>query len=164
MAVDPVLIPHERSYYTYKCQVCGFECRSKHIGTSDVPITKTGSYGTNATPTSEEFADEMYETTTISFTAETATDPAYLTDSEQRFGDKLFKGGMPIRIETTSGTNDGDYTIAAGGVSREKILLSDSDSLTTETAATAGTVTISQVNYQPSVTSGCPLCGSLNSR
>jgi hypothetical protein len=105
----------------------------------------------------------MYEATTIAFVAAAGTDPAYLTDSLYLFGEKHFKTGMTIRVETTSGTNDGDYTIGTRGVTRGKIELASTDSLTTETAATAGTVTISQVLYQPNVTSGCSLCGSLNS-
>lgn len=162
--VDPVQIAKPREYYVYRCKYCGFECRKIKIPGNDVSLTKTGDYGNNGTPTPTEFADEMYEAATIAFTAATDDDPAYLTDSAYQFGDKHFSGTMPIRIETTSGTNDGDYTIAERGVTREKILLSDSDSLTTEDAATAGTVTISAILYRPNVTTGCPQCGSLHSR
>jgi hypothetical protein len=154
----------ERSEYTYRCKNCGFECRKKHITGSSVPLTKIGNYGDKGTPTPITYADEMYEAITIAFTAATSTDPAYLTDSRCLFGEKNFKSGMTIRVSTTSGTNDGDYTIATRGVSRGTILLSTSDSLTTEDAATAGTVTISEVTYKPNVTTGCPFCGSLNSK
>lgn len=153
-----------RDYYTYRCQYCGSENRKHKIPQSGVPVTKRGNYGSNATPTPITYADEMYEAATISFTAASGSDPAYLTDSANLFGEKHFSGGMTIRVETTSTTNDGDYTIADRGVTRGQILLSDDDSLTSEDAATAGTVTISRVIHKPNVNSGCPLCGSLNSR
>ena len=152
-----------RNYYVYRCKVCGFECRKKVIPGSNVPVTKSGNYGDSATPTPTEYADEMYENTTISFTAASGSVPAYLSDSALLFGDKHFSGAMPIRISTTSGTNDGDYTIAARGVDRGEIRLSSDDSLTTENAATAGTVTISRLIYEPNIESGCPKCGSLSS-
>jgi hypothetical protein len=106
----------------------------------------------------------MYEATTVGFVAASGSDPAYLTDSLNRFGEKAFSDGMTLKVETTSGTNDGTYTIGARAVTRGKIELSSSDSLTTETAATAGTVTLSRVIYLPTIASGCPLCGSLNSK
>ena len=155
---------NERSRFVYRCKHCGFENRKERIAGSSVPITKTGSYGSNATPTPVSFVDEMYEATGISFVAADGGIPAYLSDSAGLFGEKHFHDGMTIRVKTTSGTNDGDYTIGARGVTRDGILLISSDSLTTESASTAGTVTISQVIYKPSVTSGCPFCGSLNSR
>jgi len=106
----------------------------------------------------------MYEAATISFTAASGDDPAYLSDSENRFGEKHFSDGMTLRVETTSGTNDNDYTIGDRAVTRGKIELSSADSLTTEDAATAGTVTLSRVIYEASITSGCPFCGSKASR
>jgi hypothetical protein len=129
-----------------------------------VPVTKLGNYGNNAVPTPTEYEDEMYETATVSFTAASGDDAAYLTDSANQFREKRFTQGMTIKVETTSGTNDGNYTIADRGVSKSTILLSSSDSLTTETAATAGTVTISRIIYEPHITTGCPFCGSLHSR
>jgi hypothetical protein len=129
-----------------------------------VPITKTGDYGSKGSPDGVAFADEMYSATTISFVAATGSDPAYIADSANRFGEKNIRTEMPIRIATTSGTNDGDYTIAARGVTRGQIQLASTNSLTTEDAATAGTVTISRIIYKPSTTQGCPGCGSLNSR
>lgn len=158
------LIPKERSHYTYRCRVCGFENMKRKITGSSVPVTKLGNYGSSATPTPETYADEMYEATSISFVAAAGSTPAYLSDSANLFSEKRFNGGMTIRVGTTSGTNDGDYTIADRGISRGQILLGSSDSLTDEDAATAGTVTISHVTYKPNVTSGCPFCGSLNSR
>jgi len=162
--ISESLIPRDRSSYVYRCKVCGFENRKTQISGSSVPVTKTGNYGSNATPTPETYADEMYEATTIGFVAASGDDPAYLTDSAYLFAEKHFSQGMTIRVETTSGTNDGDFTIADRGVSRGEILLSSTDSLTTETASTAGTVTLSRIIYQPDISSGCPLCGSLNSR
>jgi hypothetical protein len=163
--IDAVLIAKPRDYYTYRCRVCGFECRSKKIPGSSVPVTKIGNYGSNATPTPETFADEMYVATTIGFVAAASPTPAYMTDSSYLFAEKHFSEGMTIRISgTTSGTNDKDVTIADRGVSRGEILLSSSDSLTTRTAAQSGTVTLSRVIYKPNIASGCPNCGSLNSK
>lgn len=146
-----------RDYYTYRCKYCGYECRKKLITGSSVPLTKRGDYGDSATPQPTTYADEMYEATTISFNS-----TPYIEDSANLFGKKHFTGGMTIRIATGSGTNDGDYTISDRGVTRGKILVDES--LTDENAATAGTVTISNVQYKPSVTTGCPMCGSLNSK
>jgi len=151
-----------RDYYTYCCQVCGFECRKKLIPGNSVPVTQKGDYGNNATPQPTTFADEMYEATTVSFVAASGDDPAYLADSLSLFSEKHFSSGMTIRVATGSETNDGDYTIAEKGVTQSKILLDES--LTTESASTAGTVTISWVLHEPNVTTGCPLCGSLNSK
>lgn len=153
-----------RDYYTYRCRICGWECRKRTMPGSSVAVTRTGDYGSNATPTPTAYADEMYEAATISFTAASGSDPAYLTDSLLQFGEKHFSDGMTIRVATDSGTNDGDYTIGDRAVTRGKIELASTDSLTTEAAATAGTVTISRMIYQPNISSGCPLCGSLNSR
>lgn len=129
-----------------------------------MPVTKLGNYGNNAVPSPIEYTDEMYEATTVSFTAASGDDAAYLSDSANQFREKHFTEGMTIKVETTSGTNDGNFTIADRGVSRSTILLSSSDSLTTETAATAGTVTISRIIYEPHISTGCPYCGSLSSR
>lgn len=162
MQEPDIQIAKDRTFYTGRCLVCGWEIRNKKIPGSSVPITKTGSYGTNATPTPETFADEIYEATTISFVTASSPTPAYLADSANLFGEKGFHTGMTIRIEcSASNTNDKDVTIADGGVSRGEILLSSSDSLTTQTAAAAGTVTLSRVIYKPNISTGCPFCGSL---
>ena len=162
MEISESLIAKDRAYYVGRCVVCGFEIRYKTIKGSGVPITKTGTYGTNATPTPVTFADEMYVATTISFVAAAGSNPAYLADSANLFGDKGFHTGMTIRVAcSASDTNDGDFTIADGGVSRGEILLSSSDSLTTQSAAAAGTVTISRMIYNPQISQGCALCGSL---
>jgi hypothetical protein len=274
--VEPILIPRHREHYTYRCKVCGWECRLKKMGDSSVPLTKTGHYGNEGTPIPTMHVDEMYVASTISFVlrqpisswyrihdgveywngnawvnintgtpvnmvcnskylfaafsgaglwrydlidawqrintvipvlfvvsqdnlyadfgedgtwvwmgpdgtdweifytpmpdadpsvaALTDNNPIALVDSAKLFGDKHFSGGTPIRISTTSGTNDGDYTIAERGVTGGEILLSSSNSLTTEDSATAGEVTISRLIYKPNVTTGCPNCGSLHSR
>ena len=158
------LVAKRRSEFEYRCRICGFPCRKVLISGSDVPVVRIGNYGTKGTPTPDTFADELYAATTISFTAASGDDPAKIADSAYLFVDKLIQDAMVIRIATDSGTNDGDYTIASRGVSRGEILLSSSDSLTTEDAATAGEVTISKVMYKPNRTQGCPQCGSLNSR
>lgn len=162
----------KRADYTYRCKQCGFENFKKPLpgrvgaeGSAAVRVTRLGNYGDSATPTPTELEEELYSATTVSFTAESGDTPAKISDSESRFWEKrIGHVTAKIRIETDSGTNDGDYTIAANGVSQGEIRLSSDDSLTTEDAATAGTVVISRLLYQPSVTSGCPLCGSLNSK
>jgi hypothetical protein len=158
------LVNHPRSTYKYRCAICGWLCTKERIPGTSVPVTKLGDYGSKGSPEGETFADELYSATTISFVAAAGDTPAYLADSVSRFGEKLFKSEMPIRISTTSGTNDGDYIIAARGVSRGEISLATAYDLTTEDAATAGTVIISRVIYKPNITRGCPSCGSLNSR
>lgn len=156
---------HNRDYYTYRCKICGWECRKRSSRFSDVPVTTTGNYGTDGSPIPVVDVIELYEAETISFQAATGSDPAKVRDSACLFGEKQFEAGMKIRVATTSGTNDGDYTIAEPGVLRGDLLLSSSDSLTTETAAAAGTVTISKIGYQPDESAGgCPFCHSLASR
>ena len=152
------------SHYVYRCAYCGFECRKEKIPGSLMPITAEGSYGSKGTPAGLVFYDELYEATTVGFVAAAGDNPAYMTDSLSLFGDKLLKSEQPIRVVTSSGTNDGDYTIAARGVSRGELTLNSNDVLSTETAATAGTVTISAIKYKTNITRGCPGCGSLNSR
>jgi hypothetical protein len=140
------------------------ECVKKKMAQSNVPVTKTGGYGDNAVPTPTAYSDEIYTATTVSFTAESGDDPAYLSDSAVGFADNHIQSNWSIGIATDSETNDGTYTIADRGVSRGTILLDSSDSLTTESAATAGEVTISKNIYEPNPTTGCPFCGSLNSK
>ena len=154
----------DRKEDTYRCQVCDMECVKKKMAQSNVPVTKLGNYGDNAVPTPTAYVDEVYVATTVSFTAESGSDPAYLSDSQLRFADNHIQGNWGITIATTSETNDGTYTIADRGVSRGTILLDADDSLTTESAATAGIVTISKNIYEPNITSGCPFCGSLASK
>lgn len=137
---------------------------SKKMAQSNYPVTKLGNYGDNATPTPTAYEDTIYTASTISFVAASGSDPAYLSDYDMKFADSHFQTGSSIVVTTESGTNDGTYTIADRGVSRGTILLDEDDSLTDEDAATAGEVTISKVIYEPNVTSGCPLCGSLNSK
>jgi len=112
----------------------------------------------------EAYNSAIYTATSIAFFAASGDDPAYLTDSQFRFGDQHIQSNTMIAIATTSGLNDTNYTIADRGVSRGEILLSSTDSLTTETAADAGTVIISKTIIKPNITNGCPFCGSLNSR
>jgi hypothetical protein len=152
-----------RTRYKYHCKVCGFTCVKERIPGVDVPVTKTGNYGSKGTPNGEVFYDQLYKATTIGFVAAAGTSPAYMTDSACLFGDKMLRSEMPVRIATSSGTNDGDYTIAARGVSRGEITFKSTDVLTTET--TAGTVTISAIKWKPNQEAGgCPSCYSLNSK
>jgi len=159
----------QRSYYTYRCKYCGFECFKRTPDGKKLPYglssTKTGDYGSNATPTPSNCDEELYEVTTISFTAEvTDVTPAYINDSAGKFHEKYFRSDMTIVVATTSGTNDGTYTIAGRGVANGVLTLSSSDSLTTEAAAVAGTVTLSRRIKEPNVGTGCAFCGSLASK
>lgn len=149
-------------YYTYRCQYCGFECVGKTTPSGLAP-TKLGNYGSEATPTPADLVSELYVASTISFIAESGSTPAKISDT-RNFVDTIIPCGGSIRIATGSGTNDGDYTIANRGLSQGQILLSSTDSLTTENAATAGEVTISRLIKQPNITRGCAFCGSLNSK
>lgn len=155
-----------RDHYTYRCQVCGFENVKKRIPHSSVPVTNLGDYGSNATPTPQAYTETnaMMSSRTISFAAASGSTPATISDSLNKFGESHFNGGMAINIVTDSGVNDGNYTIAAMGVLIGDLSLSSADSLTTETAAAAGLVTIYRRSYRPNATSGCPLCGTLNSK
>lgn len=149
---------------TYRCKYCGFLCTKKTDPSLSRTKTKLGSYGDSTTPTLTAWYDEQYTATTLSFVAASGSIPAKINDSANKFAAKCFRSEQPIKVETDSGTNDGTYTIAARGVSRGTLTLSSSDSLTTEDAATAGTVVISAVVYKPNVTTGCPFCGSLDSK
>ena len=112
----------------------------------------------------ETYVTAMYTATSIAFVAVNGSVPAKLTDASLRFADQHIQSNMFIQIVTTSGTNDGNYTIADRGVSRGELLLGSSYDLTDESAATAGSVIIKRILFQPNVTTGCPFCGSLNSR
>jgi hypothetical protein len=149
---------------TYRCKVCGWLCTRKTDPNLTRQKTNKGAYGEGTPPPAAITSAQYEDATTISFVAAAGSVPAKINDSANRFTDKRFRSEQPITIETTSGTNDGDYTIGARGVSRGTLTLSSSDSLTTENAATAGTVTISARTYEPNITTGCPLCGSLDSR
>ncbi len=151
------------AYYTYRCKICHQVCFKETTPSGQSP-TKTGDYGDNAVPTPSTYVDEQYVATSIGFVAASGSTPAYLTDLRAKFVDKYFEASSSIRIATDSGTNDGDYKIHDRGVSRDEILLISTDSLTTENAATAGEVTISRLIKQPNITTGCPFCGSLNSK
>lgn len=155
-----------RKHYAYRCQYCGHECVSKKMPQSNLPVTKTGNYGSNGTPTPSLYTETaaMVSSREISFAAASGSDPAKISDAQNKLGDSHMKGGMTINVSTESGTNDGNYTVAERGVSIGEIRLSSSDSLTTETASAAGLVNIYRRTYQPNVTTGCPFCGSLNSR
>jgi hypothetical protein len=142
---------------------------SLYLDTGDTLTLSDGSSLTLSSSMSVRYGYEtttssMYASTSISFsTAGGVVQPAKILDSNYRFGDQHIQSNMLISISSTSGTNDGNYTIADRGVSRGEILLSTSDSLTTETAAAAGTVIISRILFKANILTGCPLCGSLNS-
>jgi len=79
--------------------------------------------------------------TTISFTNSGTSD--YISDSAGGFITAGFKVGDKIIVDSTSNTNDGTYTITA--LTATKMTLDTGDSLTTESAATAGATVIT--NY-----------------
>lgn len=112
----------------------------------------------------QTYADTMYTATSISFVAAAGSVAGKLVDSDLKFGDQHIKSNMSITVVTTSGTNDGNYIIADRGVSRGEILVGSTYSLTTEDAATAGTVIIKRIIFTPNIITGCYFCGSLNSR
>ncbi len=159
---------------TYPCRHCGFTCVKKtRVSYNSEPwgigrgVTKTGNYGNNATPAPAQFdhGAAAYTASTISFSAATDSSPAKILDSQNQLADKGFLPGMTVVVATESGTNDGIYTLAErGGISRSALSLSSSDSLTDEDAATAGEVSLTIRSYEPKITTGCPFCGSLNSR
>jgi hypothetical protein len=120
--------------------------------------TKIGNYGYNATPAPTTYDDEMYSATTISFLEETDSRSPTIVDSDERFRAKHINTSFPLIVVTDSGVNDGTYTIT--GVSRSEILVSES--LTSEPSP--GTVVLSRRIYKPNITTGCPLCGSQNSK
>jgi hypothetical protein len=157
-------------------------------GTAGVSITNLGNYGNNATPAPAQDTVTVYTSTSLSFTAASGDVYAKLSDSMNRFTDKHIKPGWGITIVTESGTNNGSYTIADKGVNRSEISVTDDDpsylmiageyvmvngeyvivgdsvGFTTETAATAGQVTIKKIIYVPEITTGCYFCGTLNSK
>lgn len=82
--------------------------------------------------------------TTIAFVD---SNPDTITDSGSGFVTAGFKIGQIIIVTTTSGTNDGVYTIAS--VTAGTITLIAANALTAENAATAGTVAIIASAIQP---------------
>ncbi|MHC4525150.1 MAG: hypothetical protein ACYSU8_06410, partial [Planctomycetota bacterium] len=72
------------------------ECVSKKMEQSNVPVTKRGNYGDNATPTPTAYTDEVYSAITVSFTAESGSDPAYLTDAALGFADNHIQSNWGI--------------------------------------------------------------------
>jgi len=157
-------VPQRLGYFTYRCKNCGQECVEKSGLPSGLPTTKKGNYGSSGTPTPSAYNDILYTASTISFTAATATEPAMINDSALMFAEKHFTTEMVVKIVTGSGTNDKTVTIASRGVAPGVLSLSSSDTLSTESAATAGEVSLYRVIYQPNVSGGCGFCGSLNSR
>lgn len=80
--------------------------------------------------------------TTLSFTNSGTAD--YISDSASGFLTAGFEVGQTIDVAANSTTNNGQYTISA--LTAGKMTLSASDSLTTETAVTAGATTITSYN------------------
>lgn len=161
----------DKSAFFYKCKNCGFtNVKRKTVPYHPDPLgisrgaTLLGNYS-EATPTPASYDEEIYSAVSISFTASSGDTPAKIWDSNYLLADKGFCAGNTIVIATESGTNDGAYTLSgASGITSASLSLISGDDLTTEDASTAGTVTISIRWYKPSITTGCPFCGTLNSR
>lgn len=88
--------------------------------------------------------------TVISFTNSGSADT--INRSTGSFIADGFVAGQKITVDSTSNTNDGNYTIAS--VAALALTLSASDSLTTEDAATAGSTTVATYNPEMIVVSG----------
>ena len=157
-------VPIREEYYTYRCHYCGFECVQRSGLPSGLPITQIGDYGANATPTPTAYIDLMYTANTISFTAGSGTTPDTISDSAKHFADYHIGGDMTIVTVSTSGLNDNTYTIASKGAKMASLTLQSTGSLTTESAAHAGTVSIYRVLYFVDQHSGCPFCASKASK
>jgi hypothetical protein len=113
-------------------------------------IWKNGMVKRNGTNIVTTTGVSTYSATTISFAD---ADPDTIDDSASGLGNFIAgqqiivtstsgtNDGTYIIVTSTSGTNDGTYTIAS--VAAGTITLVTGDTLTTENAATAGTVTVS---------------------
>lgn len=158
-----------RASLTYRCPTCGFECVRKVGLASGLPVTKIGNYGASGgpLPTTYEISD-VHEYTVPAgnnaFVAASGSDLAYLYDPTQQVSLRRIIGGETITVSTTSGTNDGTYVLDEKGVALDKLLLASGYDFTTEDGGAAGTITLGVVSYKPNVTTGCPFCGSLNTR
>lgn len=159
------------SELTRRCRVCNFPIiLKKQISANPTPwgvargITPRGSYQSDTVPTPESFNVELCESDTISFSAASGDTPAKILDSAKRLADLCLKPGDTIIISHTEGSNNGTYALAErGGVTSGELSLASGYNLTTQAVAAAGTVTISVRRFKPSVSTGCPFCGSLNS-
>lgn len=80
---------------------------------------------------------------TISFTDSGTAD--YITDSASGFLTAGFEVGQKIRVDSTSNTNDGVYTILS--VTASRITLTTDDSLTTEAEGAEGAGATTITNY-----------------
>ena len=167
--MDQTNVPVTRTGHYQSAGIAGSSTNYLTVSGGSYFELSDGSYfalsaGTTTYGNYEANSSAIYTATSIGFVAASGSVPAYLTDSQYRFGDQHIQSNCMIAIATTSGVNDANYTIADRGVSRGEILLSSTDSLTTETAANAGTVIISKIIFKPNITTGCPFCGSLNSK
>ena len=108
-----------------------------------VPFTFQFLITTSGTP--EQLAVKR-RATTIAFVENTASADT-ITDSASGFLVAGFQPGDQITITSTSGLNDGTYTI--GSVVAGTITLKATNDLTTESAAAAGTVRLSAPKTVP---------------
>lgn len=88
--------------------------------------------------------------TDLSFTNSGTAD--YISRVSGSFITDGFVVGQKINVDSTSNTNDGNFTITA--VSALQLTLDTGDSLTTESAVTAGSTTIKSYNIQSMTISG----------
>src|SRR3990167_1573590 len=106
--------------------------------THNLPLNFTFQFNVTTSSTPEQLAAKR-RATTIAFSENTA-DPDTITDSGNGFLVAGFQPGDQITVVSTSGLNDGSYTI--GSVVAGTITLLARNDLTTEAAGAAGTVTI----------------------
>ena len=105
---------------------------------SNLPIPFSFQFNVQTSGTPERLTVKR-RATTIAF-SENTPDSDTITDSGNGFLVAGFQAGDQITVASTSGLNDGAYTI--GAVVAGTITLVARNDLTTETAGAAGTVTI----------------------
>jgi len=159
-----------RSEYTYRCRICGFENLHTKMPQTDVPVTKIGDYGANGTPTPETYNLSCYdtsvfypETPSISYFAAAGGIDAYMLDTRQKFVEFGFMTLRNLYVYTSSGLILGNYTISERGVSPQRVYVEEDFGMDLG-AAEVGYTIIYKRSYRPSVSTGCPFCGSLASR
>ena len=104
----------------------------------NLPLNFTFRFSITTSGTPEQLAVKR-RATTIAF-VEGNQDADTITDSGNGFITAGFQAGDQITVVSTSGVNDGTYTIAS--VAAGTITLLRRNDLTTETAGAAGTVTL----------------------
>lgn len=159
----------DRASLTYRCPTCGFECVAKGGLASGLSVTKIGDYGTSGGPLpTTEVSSEVYAFTVPAgvnaFTAASGSELAYIYDPFQKVSLIRIIGGDDVTVTTESGINDGTYTVDAKGISLDKIRVASGFDFASEDGGSAGKISLKVVQYKPNITTGCPFCGSLNTK